>query len=72
MRSYNKVYFIKIDGEKTYIGADDKKRLTLLTRDEAILASATSATPVYVETMSDLNNFYNNLLFQTIFYIIQS
>ena len=49
MAKYNKVYFIKIDGENTYLGADLKKRLTILTRDEAILASATTATPEYIE-----------------------
>ena len=57
MAKYNKVYFIKIDGEKTYLGADHRKRLTILTRDEAILASATTATPEYIETLADLNNF---------------
>ena len=59
MKNFNKVYFIKLDGEKTYIGADYNKKLTLLNRDEAILASATTATPVYVETKEDLTNFYN-------------
>ena len=58
MKKYDKVYFIKIYGEKSYIGVNLKKGLTILTRDEAILASATTATPVYVETLADLNNFF--------------
>ena len=59
MKQFTKVYFITLNGEPTYIGAEANKRLTLLTRDEAILASARTATPVYIESMEDLNNFYN-------------
>ena len=57
MKQFTKVYFITVNGEPTYIGATPNKKLTLMTRSEAVLASATTAEPVFIDTVEGLKEF---------------
>ena len=57
MKQFTKVYFITVNGEPTYIGAEPNKKLTLMTRGEAVLASATTAEPVFIDTVEGLKEF---------------
>ena len=57
MKKYTKVYFITVNGQPTYIGVTPNKKLTLMTRGEAVLASATTAEPVFIDTEEGLKEF---------------
>ena len=57
MKKYTKVYFITVNGQPTYIGVTPNKKLTLMTRGEAVLASATTAEPVFIDTTEGLEEF---------------
>ena len=57
MKKYTKVYFITVNGQPTYIGVTPNKKLTLMTRGEAVLASASTAEPVFIDTVEGLEEF---------------
>ena len=57
MKQFTKVYFITVKGEPTYIGVTPNKKLTLMTKGEAVLASATTAEPVFIDTVEGLKEF---------------